>query len=76
MDEENTYGDERAGHLGAAHAQGAVPDFLDLLPDRGEGENAGLGHVAIETARRVSMMARIGGGDARLHGVGGCDGRG
>lgn len=51
----NTYGDERAGHLGASHGQGAIPDFLDLLADGGEGEDAGLGHSAIGAVRRQTM---------------------
>jgi hypothetical protein len=31
--------------------QGAILDLLDLLTDRGEGQDAGLDHGAIGTAR-------------------------
>jgi hypothetical protein len=57
--------------------QGAILDLLDLLTDRGEGQDAGLDHGAIGTARgqrRACYGVRE--ADSRLNGVGGCNGCG
>lgn len=56
---EDTYGDERAGDLRASsRGQSTIPNLLDLLTDRGEGEDASLGHGTIGTCE-ASMMAMI-----------------